>query len=268
MDGGVRRGTDVLKALALGARAVLIGRPVQWGLAAGGEAGIVRMVELIGRRAPIGDDALRRPTPVGGDPRDGGARPRPPAGSSSGSTASAARAPGRARIPRRRSRRGRARSGSSTQPSRILQPSARTCVRSGFSPVPISSSGGSVVGRRVGSGRTAMQLERRGDSQRAAGRVGHDADAVEPRQLRVEQRLADAAADHRVGLEDVEGAALELRADGVPRERDLAAGDRDVEPRRQQLVADVALPLVAAGPRTSGSRAARARGRRGSPRAA
>jgi 4-hydroxymandelate oxidase len=47
VDGGVRRGTDVLKALALGARAVLIGRPVQWGLAAGGEAGIVRMVELM-----------------------------------------------------------------------------------------------------------------------------------------------------------------------------------------------------------------------------
>jgi len=48
MDGGVRRGTDVLTAIALGARAVLIGRPVQWGLAAGGEAGIVRMMELIG----------------------------------------------------------------------------------------------------------------------------------------------------------------------------------------------------------------------------
>jgi 4-hydroxymandelate oxidase len=47
VDGGVRRGTDVLKALALGARAVLIGRPVQWGLAAGGEAGVVRMMELI-----------------------------------------------------------------------------------------------------------------------------------------------------------------------------------------------------------------------------
>jgi 4-hydroxymandelate oxidase len=47
MDGGVRRGTDVLKAIALGARAVLIGRPVQWGLAAGGEAGIVRMMELM-----------------------------------------------------------------------------------------------------------------------------------------------------------------------------------------------------------------------------
>lgn len=47
VDGGVRRGTDVLKALALGARAVLIGRAVQWGLAAGGEEGVVRMVELI-----------------------------------------------------------------------------------------------------------------------------------------------------------------------------------------------------------------------------
>jgi 4-hydroxymandelate oxidase len=48
LDGGVRRGTDMLKALALGARAVLIGRPVQWGLATGGEEGILRMVELIG----------------------------------------------------------------------------------------------------------------------------------------------------------------------------------------------------------------------------
>lgn len=47
VDGGVRRGTDVLKALALGARAVLIGRPVQWGLAVGGEAGVVRLVDLM-----------------------------------------------------------------------------------------------------------------------------------------------------------------------------------------------------------------------------
>src|SRR4029450_633618 len=36
LDGGVRRGTDVMKALALGARAVLIGRPIYWGLAVGG----------------------------------------------------------------------------------------------------------------------------------------------------------------------------------------------------------------------------------------
>ena len=47
VDGGVRRGTDVLKALALGARAVLLGRPVQWGLGIGGEAGILRMMELV-----------------------------------------------------------------------------------------------------------------------------------------------------------------------------------------------------------------------------
>lgn len=47
MDGGVRRGTDVLKALALGARAVLIGRPVLWGLAAGGEAGVSHALELL-----------------------------------------------------------------------------------------------------------------------------------------------------------------------------------------------------------------------------
>jgi 4-hydroxymandelate oxidase len=47
MDGGVRRGTDVLKALALGARAVLIGRPYLWGLAADGEAGVRAVLELL-----------------------------------------------------------------------------------------------------------------------------------------------------------------------------------------------------------------------------
>ena len=47
MDGGVRRGTDVLKALALGARAVLIGRPYLWGLAAAGEEGVRAVIELL-----------------------------------------------------------------------------------------------------------------------------------------------------------------------------------------------------------------------------
>lgn len=47
MDGGVRRGTDVLKALALGARSVLIGRPVLWALAVGGEAGVRRMLDQL-----------------------------------------------------------------------------------------------------------------------------------------------------------------------------------------------------------------------------
>jgi isopentenyl diphosphate isomerase/L-lactate dehydrogenase-like FMN-dependent dehydrogenase len=46
MDGGVRRGTDVVKALALGARAVMVGRPCLWGLASAGEAGAARVLEL------------------------------------------------------------------------------------------------------------------------------------------------------------------------------------------------------------------------------
>ena len=47
MDGGVRQGTDVLKALALGARAVFIGRPVLWGLAHSGEEGVERVLEIL-----------------------------------------------------------------------------------------------------------------------------------------------------------------------------------------------------------------------------
>ena len=45
LDGGVRRGTDVLKALARGARAVLVGRPVLWGLTLDGQAGVVAVLE-------------------------------------------------------------------------------------------------------------------------------------------------------------------------------------------------------------------------------
>jgi len=47
VDGGVRRGADVLKALALGARAVLVGRPVLWGLAARGEAGVRDVLQIM-----------------------------------------------------------------------------------------------------------------------------------------------------------------------------------------------------------------------------
>ena len=46
LDGGVRRGVDVLTAVALGARAVFIGRPYLWGLAVAGEAGVVRILEI------------------------------------------------------------------------------------------------------------------------------------------------------------------------------------------------------------------------------
>lgn len=56
VDGGIRRGTDVMKAVALGARAVLIGRPILWGLTVSGEAGVRHVLELL--RAEFALDLL------------------------------------------------------------------------------------------------------------------------------------------------------------------------------------------------------------------
>lgn len=47
LDGGVRRGTDILKALSLGATAVFIGRPVIWGLVKGGKQGVKEIFEML-----------------------------------------------------------------------------------------------------------------------------------------------------------------------------------------------------------------------------
>jgi isopentenyl diphosphate isomerase/L-lactate dehydrogenase-like FMN-dependent dehydrogenase len=47
LDGGVRRGADVVKALALGARAVMVGRPYLYGLAVGGQTGVERVLEIL-----------------------------------------------------------------------------------------------------------------------------------------------------------------------------------------------------------------------------
>ena len=54
LDGGVRRGADVLKALALGARAVLIGRAMLWGLAAAGEDGVTHVLQLLRDEIELG----------------------------------------------------------------------------------------------------------------------------------------------------------------------------------------------------------------------
>ena len=47
LDGGIRRGTDIIKALALGANACMIGRPFLYGLAAGGQPGVERALEIL-----------------------------------------------------------------------------------------------------------------------------------------------------------------------------------------------------------------------------
>jgi 4-hydroxymandelate oxidase len=53
LDGGVRRGTDIVKALALGARAVLVGRPVLWGLVAGGQHGVATALGMLRRELDL-----------------------------------------------------------------------------------------------------------------------------------------------------------------------------------------------------------------------
>jgi 4-hydroxymandelate oxidase len=62
VDGGVRRGTDVLKALALGATAVQIGRPYLYGLGVGGAAGVTRVVQILRREFELAMMLTGRPT--------------------------------------------------------------------------------------------------------------------------------------------------------------------------------------------------------------
>jgi 4-hydroxymandelate oxidase len=62
LDGGIRRGADVVKALALGAKAVFIGRPLFWGLAVGGEHGVVRVLDILREEIEITMAKCGRPT--------------------------------------------------------------------------------------------------------------------------------------------------------------------------------------------------------------
>jgi isopentenyl diphosphate isomerase/L-lactate dehydrogenase-like FMN-dependent dehydrogenase len=65
VDGGVRRGSDVVTALGLGARAVLMGRPVLWALAAGGEPAIARLLALMRAEIELALSLIGAPSPAG-----------------------------------------------------------------------------------------------------------------------------------------------------------------------------------------------------------
>jgi isopentenyl diphosphate isomerase/L-lactate dehydrogenase-like FMN-dependent dehydrogenase len=68
LDGGIRRGTDVVKALALGARACLIGRPFFYALAVDGENGVVRLFDILKNEVENTLGHLGRPTLAHLDP--------------------------------------------------------------------------------------------------------------------------------------------------------------------------------------------------------
>ncbi|MCU1237386.1 MAG: FMN-dependent alpha-hydroxy acid dehydrogenase [Candidatus Solibacter sp.] len=62
VDGGIRRGTDVIKAIAFGAAAVQIGRPYLWGLGVAGSAGVTRVVDILRRELELSMALMGRPT--------------------------------------------------------------------------------------------------------------------------------------------------------------------------------------------------------------
>jgi 4-hydroxymandelate oxidase len=64
LDGGIRRGTDVAVALAIGAQAVLVGRPALWGLAVDGEAGAHRALEMLADELRLALALLGAPDPA------------------------------------------------------------------------------------------------------------------------------------------------------------------------------------------------------------
>jgi len=68
LDGGIRRGADVVKAIALGAKAVFIGRPLFWGLAVDGEKGVIRVLNILREEIEITMAKCGRPTVASIDP--------------------------------------------------------------------------------------------------------------------------------------------------------------------------------------------------------
>ena len=62
MDSGIRRGTDIFKALALGADAIMVGRPYVWGLGAFGQAGVERALDILTAELEIAMQSFGTPT--------------------------------------------------------------------------------------------------------------------------------------------------------------------------------------------------------------
>jgi 4-hydroxymandelate oxidase len=62
VGGGIRRGTDIVKALALGASAVQIGRPYLWGLGVAGADGVARVVQILRKEFEMAMALMGRPT--------------------------------------------------------------------------------------------------------------------------------------------------------------------------------------------------------------
>jgi 4-hydroxymandelate oxidase len=62
VDGGIRRGTDIIKALARGASAVQIGRPYLWGLGISGAEGVTRVVQILRKEFELAMALMGRPT--------------------------------------------------------------------------------------------------------------------------------------------------------------------------------------------------------------
>ena len=65
-DGGIRTGADLLRALALGARACMVGRAFVFGLGAGGEAGVRRAIDILGKELDVKSSLPERSEGVGG----------------------------------------------------------------------------------------------------------------------------------------------------------------------------------------------------------
>jgi L-lactate dehydrogenase (cytochrome) len=83
-DGGIRSGADMMRALALGARACLVGRPYIWGLGAGGQAGVAKAIEILTKELDVtmaltGVNAIKDIGPqvlVGGEAKKKAAAPK------------------------------------------------------------------------------------------------------------------------------------------------------------------------------------------------